>query len=76
MLETTIQWTCDGCGKTEVWPEMNVTRQAVRATLRLGGFRHYGGLDYCPDCVANGLSRLRETNRGLGDSQPKQNAHS
>ena len=61
MLESSIQWTCDGCGETEVWHEMNVTKQEVRAQLREGGWRSYGVLDYCPKCVKNGNARRRET---------------
>lgn len=61
MLETTIQWTCDGCGVTECWHEMNVPKKEVRATLKEGGWRSYGSLDYCPKCVKNGNAKRRET---------------
>lgn len=61
MLETSIQYTCDGCGTTEVFYEMNVTKKEVRAALKEGGWRAYGSLDYCPACVKNGNARNRET---------------
>ena len=65
MLETSIQWTCDGCGITDVWPEMNVSKQEVRAEMRKGGWRHYGALDYCSKCVAGGAAQRREAGMGL-----------
>jgi hypothetical protein len=71
MLETSIQWTCDGCGITEVWPEMNVTKREVRAEMRKGDWRNYGALDYCPKCVANGAATRRETGMGLVADQNK-----
>lgn len=61
MLETTIQWTCDGCGMTEVWPEMNIPKYIVRAELKKGGWQSFGVLDYCPGCVENGNAKHRET---------------
>lgn len=61
MLETNIQYTCDGCGETEVHHELNVSRQQVREELRAHGWRSYGRLDYCPRCVKNGNARRRET---------------
>lgn len=61
MLETTIQYTCDGCGETEVHFEMNVPKHEVRAYLKTMGWRSYGALDYCKKCVANGNAKRRET---------------
>ena len=34
MLETWIQWTCDGCGATENNNESDVSKKSVRAGLR------------------------------------------
>lgn len=65
MLETWIQWTCDGCGDTESFPSPNETKGHVRAELRKGGWRSYGQLDYCPRCVTSGAARRRDTNMGL-----------
>lgn len=65
MLETSIQWTCDGCGETEVWHEMNVTKAAIRAEMKKDGWRSFGQLDYCPKCVKNGTAKRRETCMGL-----------
>jgi len=61
MLETTIQWTCDGCGETEVWHEMNVSKKEVRAALKERGWQSFGALDYCPKCVKKGNAKRRET---------------
>ena len=61
MLETWIQWTCDGCGETETHPLPNPTKAEVREALRSAGGRSYGRLDYCPRCVKNGNARRRET---------------
>lgn len=61
MLETSIQWTCDGCGETEVWHEMNVPKKEVRAELKKSGWQSFGMLDYCPKCVKNGNARRRIT---------------
>lgn len=66
MIETSLQITCDGCGETEMHHEMDVTRQSVRAYLKLHyGWRSYGKLDYCRACVNNGEAKRRETNMGL-----------
>lgn len=61
MLETSIQWTCDGCGKTDVWDELDVSKKEVRAELKKAGWRSYGSLDYCKKCVDNGNAKRRET---------------
>lgn len=65
MLETGIQWTCDGCGNTEVWPEINVTKSEVRKKMKQDGWQSYGQLDYCPACVKAGAARRRDTGMGL-----------
>jgi hypothetical protein len=65
MLETSIQWTCDGCGDTEIWPYMNVGKGEVRAAMKLDGWRNIGQLDYCPKCVASGAATRRDTSMGL-----------
>lgn len=61
MIETTLQYTCDGCGETEVYAHMNTPKHECREFLRQRGWRSYGVLDYCPRCVANGNARRRET---------------
>ena len=61
MLETWIQWTCDGCGATENNNESDVSKKSVRAGLKESGWRSYGTLDYCPKCVRNGNARRSET---------------
>lgn len=61
MLETWVQWTCDGCGETEYHSESNVTKGEVREYLKTRKWRSYGTLDYCPKCVKNGNARRRET---------------
>lgn len=61
MLETWIQWTCDGCEETETYPSPNATKQTVRAYLRQCGWRSFGSLDYCHRCVAKGIHRKRES---------------
>jgi len=61
VLETAIQLTCDGCGMTEVWHEMNVPKYKVRAALKKAGWQSFGTLDYCPECVKNGNAKRRET---------------
>lgn len=61
MLESWIQYTCDGCGETEYHGESNATRAEVREHLKAGGWRSYGLLDYCPRCVKNGNASRRET---------------
>jgi hypothetical protein len=62
MLETSIQYTCDGCGETEVYFQTNVTKATVREALKLTyGWRFYGKLDYCKKCVENGNAARRET---------------
>lgn len=59
MIEVSLQWTCDGCGITEMWHELDASKKTVRAALRAGGWRSRGAQDYCPSCVAHGLFRLR-----------------
>jgi len=61
VLETSIQYTCDGCGETEVHYEMNVPKKEVRVILKERGWRSYGTLDYCAKCVKNGNAKRRET---------------
>ncbi|CAJ6631851.1 Uncharacterised protein [Burkholderia pseudomallei] len=67
MLETWIQWSCDGCETTEMWCESNVTRPQVRAELRKGGWRSYGALDYCPKCVERGIHTTRTSAFSLAE---------
>jgi len=67
MLETWTQWTCDGCGETENFPFPNATKREVRDSLRDGGWKSYGQLDYCPKCVQSGAAKRRETGMGLRD---------
>ncbi|HDR9034261.1 TPA: DUF4148 domain-containing protein [Burkholderia vietnamiensis] len=67
MLETWIQWSCDGCEATEMWHDPNVTRAQVRAELRKGGWRSYGVLDYCPKCIERGIHRTRSSAFVLAD---------
>ena len=61
MLESSIQYTCDGCGGTEVYAHMNPTEQEVREHLKGYGWKSYGTLDYCPQCVKNDNAKRRET---------------
>lgn len=61
MLETSIQFTCDGCGETEVYYEHDVTRKTVRMYLKERGWKSFGTLDYCPRCITNGNARKRVT---------------
>lgn len=61
VIETTLQYTCDGCGETEIYPNMDATKRECREYLRAGGWRSYGVLDYCKRCVKNGNSRRRVT---------------
>lgn len=61
MLESWIQYTCDGFGETESFPNPDTTRSDVRESLKTGGWRSHGVLDYCPRCVKNGNARRRET---------------
>jgi len=65
MLETWIQWTCDGCGVTEMHSQSDVAKGQVRASLKSGGWRSHGRLDYCLRCVKSGAAGRRETNMGL-----------
>lgn len=61
MIETWKQYTCDGCGETENHPSPGVTNKEVREYMRGYGWRSYGLLDYCAECVRNGNARRRET---------------
>ncbi|NHR04407.1 hypothetical protein HA052_04280 [Chromobacterium haemolyticum] len=61
MIETWAQYTCDGCGVTEYTGAANETRKQVRAELRKYGWRAYGRLDYCRECVKKGNARKRIT---------------
>jgi len=61
VIETWLQWTCDGCGDTEHHAQPNVSKSAVREYLKGRGWRNYGSLDYCPKCVQNGNASRRET---------------
>lgn len=61
MLETWIQWTCNGCGETEYFMLPDSTRKEVRTHLKGKGWRSYGTLDYCPECVRSGAAKRRET---------------
>lgn len=61
MLETWIQWTCDGCGATESASSPNATRKEIREWLRACGWGNVGKLDYCKTCVAKGYMRDRRT---------------
>ena len=66
MLETWVQWTCDGCGETESTPEPNTKKSDVRINLRSAGWRCFGPLDYCRDCVTSGAATRRDTGMGGG----------
>jgi len=60
MIEKWIQYTCDGCGETESDGDPNVSAKDVRARIKKDyGWRKYGRLDYCPDCVHKGLAAER-----------------
>lgn len=66
MLETWIQWTCDGCEITDTYPAPHATKAEVRAQMKLDGWQHVssgasvtGGLDYCSDCIVAGRARKR-----------------
>lgn len=62
MLESWLQWTCDGCGETEYHVQSNVTRAQARAELKGAGWKYFSGdLDYCPRCVKRGIAARRET---------------
>lgn len=62
MIESWLQWTCDGCGETEYHPHSNTTRTQARSELKASGWRAYAGdLDYCPRCVKRGIAARRET---------------
>lgn len=64
MLETWIQYTCDGCGETEFAPNPDATRKEVREYIQGYGWKHYGSLDYCRRCVANGNAKNRRKDMG------------
>lgn len=68
MLESWIQWTCDGCGITEVWDTVNVPKYFVRKKLKESGWQNFGSLDYCPKCVQKGHARNRETEMNLSQN--------
>lgn len=61
MVETWIQWTCDGCGETEYHGESNARKTEVRQHLKDHGWRSFGPLDYCPKCIKKGNAARRET---------------
>lgn len=62
MIESWLQYTCDGCGETEYSPDSNITRAKVREELATYGWKHFaGGLDYCPKCVKRGIAAERYT---------------
>lgn len=61
MIETWKQYTCDGCGETEFHPSPDVTNKEVREFLKPYGWRHYGLLDYCAECVRTGVAKKRIT---------------
>ncbi len=60
MLEVWIQWSCDGCEETtEFHHAPDATKREIRAMLAEGGWKSYGRLDYCPDCVKLGNHKKR-----------------
>lgn len=59
MIEKWLQYTCDGCGNTEASGDSNATAKEVRQEIRKFGWRNYGRLDYCKDCVESGLAKER-----------------
>ena len=61
MIEKWLQFTCDGCGATDYHPFPNETQAVVRSSLKKGGWRSYGKLDYCAKCVKNGNAAKRVT---------------
>ena len=62
MIESWLQYTCDGCGETEYFPQSNVTRAKVREDLKKSGWQHFtGDLDYCSKCVKRGIAAERYT---------------
>lgn len=73
MLETSFQITCNGCGDTDGWPEMNVTKARVRAALAKSGWQSYGALDYCPECIKRGVAKRRENRVASGVSRTPTN---
>lgn len=61
MIETSLQYTCDGCGETEVYHNMNAPKYECREFLASMGWKSFGSLDYCKKCVGNGNAKRRET---------------
>ena len=69
MLETWVQWTCDGCGETEYHGDPDATKTDVRAFLKACGWKSYGRLDYCRKCAASGAAKRRSQAMGA-DCEP------
>jgi len=60
VIEKWLQYTCDGCGETEQSGDPNESARDVRARIKEQyGWRNFGRLDYCPECVKRGLAAQR-----------------
>lgn len=62
MIEKWLQYTCDGCGETETDGTPNISAADVRKHIRTQyGWKNFGSLDYCRECVADGKAARRDT---------------
>lgn len=61
MIESWLQWTCDGCGDTAFTNIPNQTRKELLKMMKDDGWKRRGRLDYCPTCVKEGRAKRRET---------------
>lgn len=57
MIETWLQWTCDGCGETGGSMYPNMTKKDLIAYLRSYGWVSKKGKNYCPACVESGQAK-------------------
>lgn len=61
MIESWLQYTCDGCGATEFDPSPNVTRKECRGEMNRYGWVSVGRRDYCRACVKDGAHKGGES---------------
>ena len=54
MFEKWLQWTCDGCGETDMEPHPDTTIKESREWMKEGGWVCNRNGDFCPKCVKQG----------------------
>lgn len=51
MIEVWLQYSCDGCDETEYTTMPNETKAELNEDLKQEGWKVFGKLHYCKDCV-------------------------